>query len=161
MILLACFHEHHSTSATHPNHQQTNTNNTIMGAWDTSSFGNDTANDWAYGLDDCTDLSLIESALNQVGYAGDEYIEAADGEEAIAAAEILAWLRGNRAPVNAYTEKIASWVDAHPIVPPSALVEFAVGVLDRVQTEPSELMELWGEDSEWQKAMADLIVRLS
>ena len=131
-----------------------------MGAWDTSSFGNDTANDWAYGLDDCTDLSLIESALRQVADAGDEYIEASDGEEAIGAAEVLAWLRGNRAPVNAYTEKIASWVNAHPIVPPYALVELAVTVLDRLQREPSELIELWAEDSEWQTAIAALRVRL-
>ena len=132
-----------------------------MGAWDTSSFGNDTANDWAYGLDDCTDLSLIESALYQVTNAGDEYIEASDGEEAIAAAEVLAWLRGNRAPVNAYTEKIAIWVDAHPIVPPSTLVELAITVLDRLQREPSELIELWAGYSEWQTAMADLRVRLA
>ena len=132
-----------------------------MGAWDTSSFGNDTANDWAYGLDDCSDLSLIESTLRKVADAGDEYIEAPDGEEAVAAAEVLAWLRGNRSPVNAYTEKVASWVDEHPISPPIEVVQLAVAVLDRLQREPSELIELWAEDSEWQAAMADLRARLT
>jgi hypothetical protein len=132
-----------------------------MGAWDTSSFGNDTANDWAYGLDDCSDLSLIESTLRKVVDAGDEYIEAPDDEEAIAAAEVLAWLRGNRAPVNAYTEKIASWVNAHPIAPPPPVIELAVTVIDRLQREPSELIELWADDSEWQAALADLRARLT
>jgi hypothetical protein len=132
-----------------------------MGAWDASSFGNDTANDWAYELDECSDLSLIESTLRRVADAGGEYIETSDGEEAIAAAEVLAWLRGNRAPMSAYTEKIATWVDAHPIAPPSALVELAVAVLSRIQREPSELMELWAGNSEWQSAMAGLEARLT
>ncbi len=131
-----------------------------MGAWDTSSFGNDTANDWAYGLDDCSDLSLIETTLRKVADAGDDYIEAPDGEEAIAAAEVLAWLRGNRAPVNAYTKKIAYWVDAHPIIPAPSMIELAVAVLDRLQREPSELIELWAEDTGWQADISDLRARL-
>jgi septation ring formation regulator EzrA len=132
-----------------------------MGAWDTSSFGNDTANDWAYGLEDCADLSLIESTLQTVAEAGDEYIEATEGEEAIAAAEVLAWLRGQGPPLNAYTEKVASWVEAHPITPPAELVQLALAVLDRLQQEPSELMELWEDDAEWQASVADLRARLS
>ena len=44
-----------------------------MGAWDASSFGNDTANDWAYSLERCSDFSCIEKALWRVLDAGDAY----------------------------------------------------------------------------------------
>ena len=37
-----------------------------MGAWSHEPFGSDDANDWAYGLEDTTDLSLIEAALDRV-----------------------------------------------------------------------------------------------
>lgn len=33
-----------------------------MGAWSHDSFGNDDASDWAYRLEDCTDLSLIDAS---------------------------------------------------------------------------------------------------
>ncbi len=31
-----------------------------MGVWSHEPFGNDTANDWAYGLEETTDLSYVE-----------------------------------------------------------------------------------------------------
>ncbi|MGE3819895.1 MAG: DUF4259 domain-containing protein, partial [Isosphaeraceae bacterium] len=34
-----------------------------MGIWGVLAFDNDTANDWAYDLEDVDDLSLVESAL--------------------------------------------------------------------------------------------------
>jgi hypothetical protein len=86
-----------------------------MGTWDATSFGNDTANDWAYGLRDCNDLSFIEAALQKILNAGDSYITSRDAVKAIAAAEVLAWLRGQPTPVNACTKKAGSWVLAHPI----------------------------------------------
>ena len=45
-----------------------------MGAW-SSVLDNDTANDWAYGLDDVEDLSLVESALNEVVDVGGDYLD--------------------------------------------------------------------------------------
>jgi hypothetical protein len=132
-----------------------------MGAWDATSFGNDTANDWAYDLEECEDLSLIESTLERVQHLGTEYIESGDATEAIAAAEVLAWLKGKPSQVDAYTEKIAEWVAAHPIVPPTNLLMLARAVLARLRTESSELAELWEEDPEWIAAMDDLDERLS
>jgi len=132
-----------------------------MGAWDATSFGNDTANDWAYGLEECDDLSYIEAALQKILEEGEEYIEAPDAEEAVAAAEVVAWLRGKRSPVNAYTEKIAAWVDAHPIQPTPALTGKAQSVLDRIQREPSELLELWEGNPEWSASLAELRARLA
>lgn len=132
-----------------------------MGAWDASSFGNDTANDWAYDLKECDDLSHIQSTLQHVVDAGDDYLDADLASEAIAAAEVLAWLNGKPSPVDAYTEKIATWVAAHPIQPPAELIQRAVAVLDRIEGEESELCELWEGDPDWTNAIADLRNRLS
>jgi hypothetical protein len=132
-----------------------------MGAWDESSFGNDTANDWAYDLEEVHDLSYIEATLDKVIAAGNDSIDTRSGVEAIAAAEVLAWLRGNPTPVNAYTENIAEWVTAHPIKPSPAIIEKALSVLDRIQTAPSSLLELWDHEPKWSTAMSDLRDRLT
>jgi len=132
-----------------------------MGAWDATSFGNDKANDWAYGLDGSSDLSYIEAALQNILDQGDEYIETPDSEEGIAAAEVVAWLLGRPSPVNAFTQKIADWVAAHPIKPPQSTTDKALAVLTRIQREPSELKDLWEHDPDWIAAISDLQQRLS
>ena len=132
-----------------------------MGAWDETSFGNDTANDWAYSLEECHDLSLIEATLSKITGAGESYIEAPEAEEAIAAAEVLAWLCGNPSEVNAYTKKIAEWAKAHPLEPSETLLKTAAAALLRIQTEPSELLELWEGQDEWRQSIQNLRVRLA
>lgn len=132
-----------------------------MGAWDATSFGNDHANDWAYGLEKCNDLSYIDTALQKILNAGDDYIEAPDAEEAVAAAEVVAWLRGRPTPVNAYTQKIAAWVTAHPNQPLTAITQKALSALDRIQQQPSELTDLWDGDPDWAAAMTGLRNRLT
>ncbi len=132
-----------------------------MGAWDATSFGNDTANDWAYALEECDDLSYIESTLQKVLDIGDDYLDSDDAVEAIAAAEVLAWLLGRPTPVDGYTEKVAAWVTAHPIQPPPAITQKALSAPDRVQRQPSELPELWEGDTDWAAALADLRTRLT
>ena len=132
-----------------------------MGDWDASSFGNDTANEWAYSLERCSDFSCIQKALRRVLDAGDVYLEAAEAEEAVAAAEVIAWLRGWPGKVNSHTEKVATWVNAHPLRPSKALVKSALDALDRVQGAQSELAELWKGDTKWKAAMRNLRKRLS
>ncbi len=132
-----------------------------MGAWDATSFGNDTANDWAYGLEECDDLSYIKSAVQRVLEVGDDYLDSDEAVEAIAAAEVLAWLRGRSLPVNAYTKKVAEWVAAHPIQPPPEMIQRAISALDRIERQPSELPKLWGDSPEWKASMADLRDRLT
>ena len=132
-----------------------------MGAWDATPFGNDTACDWAYGLDDSTDLFYIEETLQAVLDTGDDYLDAQQGDEAIAAAEILAALHGKPSPPGAYTEDIAAWISAHPLKPSAGLLKKALAALDRIQREPSELLKLWKENSEWSSSVAGLRARLS
>jgi len=134
-----------------------------MGAWDTDPFGNDTACDWAYSLEESENLELIEETLARIEAAGDEYIEAPDAEEAIAAADTLARLKGNFYIKNNYTEAADDWVaeQQHPV--PQDLVDLAIHVVERVQNEPSELLELWEESGDfdaWKKNLDDLKKRL-
>jgi len=134
-----------------------------MGAWDTDPFGNDTACDWAYSLEESENLELIEETLARIEAAGDEYIEAPDAEEAIAAADTLARLKGNFYIKNNCTEAVDDWVaeQEHPV--PQDLVDLAIHVIERVQNEPSELLELWEESGDfdaWKKHLDDLKKRL-
>lgn len=129
-----------------------------MGTWDATPFGNDEANDWAYGLDDVDDLSLIEAAFDVVS---EGYIESFEGASAIAAAEVLAWLIGRPGERNAYTEKIAVWAEAHPVEVGSAVIERAVSAVQRVLSPDSELVELWGAQPEWRAAVEGVMERLN
>lgn len=134
-----------------------------MGAWDTGIFDNDTACDWAHGLKDVRDHGLIERTLDAVLDAGDDYLEAPEAEEALAAAETLARLRGRGGVRNAYTEAVDAWVAAHPGPPSPALLDKAQRAVARVLGVDSELRELW-EDSDdadaWRQAVEDLLARL-
>ena len=78
-----------------------------MGAWSKDSFGNDTACDWAYGLEDTSDLSLVRETIQKAVGSGDEHLEAPDAEETIAAVEVIARLKGNFGERNSYTETTA------------------------------------------------------
>ena len=134
-----------------------------MGAWGTGVFDNDTACDWAYDLEEARDLSLIEAAINKVLAAGAEYLRAPDAEEALAAAEAVARLKGNWGIRDGYTETLDKWVEKIGLSPPQALIEKALKAVERVISGPSELLELWGESDEftaWEKSVKDLSERL-
>ncbi len=133
-----------------------------MGAWGVLAFDNDTANDWAYGLDDVADLSLVKSAFDEVAEVGDDYLDQDVACNALAACEVLARLGGKPGYTNAYTEKVDEWVAAHKLVPPPRLLARASAVIDRILGEQSELRELWdeGDGTEWREAMEDLRQRL-
>lgn len=134
-----------------------------MGAWDTGIFDNDTACDWACGLKDAHDRALIERTLDAVLDVGDDYLEAPEAEEALAAAETLARLLGRGGVRNAYTEAVDAWVAAHPGRPSPELLGKARRAVARILGADSELRELW-EDSDdadaWRQAVEDLQARL-
>jgi len=131
-----------------------------MGAWSADSYGNDTACDWAYGLDGMSDLDYVRQTIQTIlNTAPGAYLEGDQAEEAIAAIEVIARLKGNYGVSDAYTEEIDNWVKDHPQQPPADLVAAAVQALDRILTAPSELMELWEESDgfeAWRESVLDL-----
>jgi hypothetical protein len=134
-----------------------------VGAWGALVFDNDDANDWAYDLENVTDLSLVKSALDRVDAAGAGYLEQGIACNALDACEVLARLKGQPGYTNAYTEKVDKWVAAHRIDPPAELITRGNAAIDRILGSDSELKELWKEsgDAEWLTAVEDLRRRLT
>ena len=133
-----------------------------MGAWGVLAFDNDNANDWAYDLEGTADLSLVESAFDTVEET-DDYLEAPDASNALAACEVLARLNGKPGYKNSYTEKVDEWVAAHPQTPSPALLKRAMAAIDRILGQNSELKELWADGDEngaWRASVEDLRQRL-
>jgi len=133
-----------------------------MGAWGELAFDNDTANDWAYGLEDVSDLSLVEAAFEELESVGADYLDQDVACSALAACEVLARLSGNFGYKNSYTEKVDRWVEAHPLKPSAALLTRGISAIDRILGEDSELEQLWEESDgdAWRKTVADLRTRL-
>jgi Domain of unknown function (DUF4259) len=134
-----------------------------MGAWGNLPFDNDTTNDWAYGLEDVDDLSLVESAFDELEEVGGDYLDQDIACNALGACEVLARLLGHPGYTNAYTEKVDQWVVAHKLQPSPALLKRAATAIDRILGNNSELRELWEEsdDSEtWRKSVEDLRERV-
>jgi hypothetical protein len=131
-----------------------------MGTWDASSFGNDTTGDWSYGLAKVGDLSHIESALDRVLGAGSgTAVTIDDAQAAVAAAEVLARLKGNWGEEDPYSEMADNWVRSHPIVPPPAILAKASAALQRILAPPSDLLEEWDEADEagaWTESIMEL-----
>ncbi len=130
-----------------------------MGAWGHKSFENDAACDWLYDLEKVSDLSLIESTL---GRSEAEYLEAPEGCEILAAAEIVLALQGQaRASLS---EEALKWITKHKILVPSSLNAKTVAAVERVLAENSELRELWEESEEdfeiWRKDVLSLLAAL-
>ncbi|SDT06974.1 protein of unknown function [Microlunatus soli] len=134
-----------------------------MGAWGTGPFDDDSAMDWAYGLDEA-DLStrrrLIDDAL-RAAVSCDDYVEQPVAAEAIAAAAVVAQLWGGVVP---------EWSGPRFLVQGERLeideesAELAARALDRVVADGSEWRELWEEAGELDDArsmLCDLKSRLS
>jgi hypothetical protein len=134
-----------------------------MGIWGAGALDNDTAVDWMYGLGEVPDMSLIEGTLDRALAVGDDYLQADDAQEAIAAAEAVARLLGNFGVRNDYTRTMDDWVSYMTERPSLELLSKAWRIVARVQQPPSELLELWSESDKaeaWSRSLADLKLRL-
>lgn len=134
-----------------------------MGAWGHLAFDNDTANDWAYDLEEVDDLSLVEAAFAELEAVGADYLDQDIACNALGACEVLARLQGHPGYTNSYTEKVDQWVAARKITPSAALLKRASAAIDRILADKSELRELWeeGDDGDaWRKSVEDLRVRM-
>jgi hypothetical protein len=133
-----------------------------MGAWSHESFGNDDACDFAATITETADLSAVDGILEVVMQVGSGYLEAPEASQAIAA-EAVARLQGNWGLRDAYSEDLDAWVERVKIVPSKELALKAKRALERIITEPSELLELWQECDEsekWVDAVRELERRL-
>jgi hypothetical protein len=133
-----------------------------MGAWGNGSFDNDDAADFLADVTDGSDLALVREIFATV-LGAEEYLEAPDASQAIAAAEIVAAAVGRPTPAAQEEEELSEWLArVRPPVEPD-LIKQAVQVLDRIVGENSELRELWEESdelSEWEATVVTLRSRL-
>ncbi|MFI9807417.1 DUF4259 domain-containing protein [Streptomyces sp. NPDC052301] len=110
-----------------------------MGTWGTGPFDNDTAADWCNDLDDAAPAGragIVRGTLARVA-AGEGYLEAPEADEAVAAAALVAaQCPGGEPPEPSYGPE-------QPLPDLTGLRPLALEALDRVMSEPSELLELW------------------
>ena len=131
-----------------------------MGAWGPGVFENDDASDWVWELEDDSDGSVIIEALSAVvDTPVDEQPEAPECSNALAAAEVVAAARGNKA-VELPTEA-SVWIQAHSDLVEPGLLALASGAVERIAID-SELKDLWDEagDEAWGAVVSDLLSRL-
>ncbi|MET9987716.1 DUF4259 domain-containing protein [Streptomyces rochei] len=125
-----------------------------MGTWDVGPFDNDTSADFSYTLDEAAAdarAGIILGTLTRViDTAG--YLEAPGSEEAIAAAALVA----AQCPEGEPTDPV--YGPEEPLPDLTGLRDLALQALDRVMTEPSELMDLWDESNggDWRTHIRNL-----
>jgi hypothetical protein len=137
-----------------------------MGAWGVGVFENDDASDWVYELEQSSDLSVVQQALAEVaargGSADDDGPDASDSAAALAAAEVVAMLRGR--PGDGVPDDVGKWVAALGEPASGELVELARAAVRQVLAA-SELKDLYDEagvesSEEWEACVDDLLTRL-
>ncbi|MFC9157848.1 DUF4259 domain-containing protein [Streptomyces bauhiniae] len=112
-----------------------------MGTWDAGPFDNDAAADFAGDLDEAAAgerEGIVRGALTRVIDTVD-YLEAPESEVAVAAAALVA----AQCPGGEPADPVYGPEERLPDL--TGLRDLARQALDRVMTEPSELMELWAE----------------
>ncbi|MFG3205238.1 DUF4259 domain-containing protein [Streptomyces sp. NPDC048192] len=113
-----------------------------MGTWDTGHFDNDAAADFSHTLDEAPAAereSIVRLAL-VLTIDTQGYLDSDIAAEAVAAAALVAAQCPTGEPVT------TAYGPQRPLPQLSPeLRDLAIQALDRVITEPSELLELWGE----------------
>lgn len=120
-----------------------------MGAWGGDIFDNDAAADFGHDVVEISDLDVVEGALDALLEPDEDADPILDGyiaSQALAAADIVARLRGHFGQQDAYTEDLDAWVRRTSLSPRESLVQKAKAVVELVRTPPSALLEEWSED---------------
>jgi hypothetical protein len=132
-----------------------------MGAWDIGPFDNDDASDWLYDLEASNDVAYLAETIQVVIEMSGDYLESPDCANALAAAEIIAALRGH--PILELPDNAEAWVEAHRKLDVSSLVPPALAAIQRIRTQ-SELKDQWDDSEEaakWYATLGNLTKRLS
>lgn len=127
--------------------------------WDVSSFGNEEANEWLKILINSLTTDPIANAIEAV-HGNEQFIDAQDGERAIAAAEVVAASRGCGS--EEFPPAALLWIKAQQYMAPDELLDKSVLVVDRI-SKKSELRDLWDgteANKPWLALIADLKSRL-
>lgn len=135
-----------------------------MGTWSHEPFGNDTANDWAYELEDQKDFTLVAQAIQEVLDNGSAYLDSDIAVNAVAAAEVLAKALGRGTQTDAYTKKVDAWLASVTAKPAAELLSKARDALRRILGPDSELRELWEDSDElesWESSMGALLAAIA
>jgi hypothetical protein len=135
----------------------------LVGAWGFGVFENDTACDFASGVAGGGGVNALLGAIERVLSVEGGYLEAPDAEEGLAAAEIIARLRGKPGQETAYTAAIDAWISASRAQVSDELTEKARRSVARVMAAPSELLELWADSDDfdwWKRAVEGVAQRL-
>ena len=147
-----------------------------MGAWDSGSFQNDWALDWAGDLSESGDPAAVRTALVRVleerysqrpSLIGrlmgrrviEPYLEARVASQGLAAAEIVAFWLGK--PGGHFPDYLRTWATRHSSAFTPEFVTLARQAVSIIKTE-SELKDFWeeGDATKWHAAIADLESRL-
>ncbi|MGW3059534.1 DUF4259 domain-containing protein [Streptomyces goshikiensis] len=112
-----------------------------MGTWDVGPFGNDAAADFGGDLDEAAAgerEGIVRSAFTRVIDTA-AYLEAPESEVAIAATALVA----AQCPGGEPADPI--YGPEEPLPDLTGLRDLALQALERIMTEPSELIGLWAE----------------
>jgi hypothetical protein len=134
----------------------------LVGAWSAEPFGNDTAADWAWELDEADNWDLVLDALTGVLAEEPASVDADVASVVIAAAEVVAHANGRPTQSDAYTESVTSFVERRPDAP-LGIIPVALSALAIATSPKGELAELWSESGteEWTRAIVRLRESLS
>ncbi|MCL4304183.1 MAG: DUF4259 domain-containing protein [Anaerolineae bacterium] len=132
-----------------------------MGSWGPGNFDNDDARDWLLELVHGDNLKPVQAAFLEVTNLEDRYLDGQKSDRALAAAEVVATLRGY--PNKVLPKELGVWLALHPLHASDDLVKVAMRVVVRIlrDSELREVRENMGNvPMEWYRVIGDLISRL-
>ncbi len=130
-----------------------------MSAWGVGSFENDDAYDWAYDVAETDNLTYLVETLKTINRCQD-YLEAPDCHRAIAAAEVIAAIKG-KGDIGV-PDEIKAWIKKHSFKASKTHIQIALAAIEKIKTG-SELSGIWqGTEfaDAWYEAISNLEARL-
>ena len=130
-----------------------------MGFWGVQNFENDDAVDWANDLMNSPTLRLIPFTLKVVAEGEVELLDVSECSNALAAAEVVAALKGFPSPH--LPAELAAWLEKQP-PPEGEWIELADRAVRRIRAD-SALQQVWDEAGyavHWRAVVDNLVARL-
>jgi hypothetical protein len=134
-----------------------------MREWRIGILDNEVACQLAVELENSDDLALIEDTFKRVLTIEDTWLDEADCEAGLAAAEVIARIQGNYGERNPCTTFIDNWIARNNIEVSSRLAKMAVSVVNRILSERSSLIATWeviGLFDDWKRDIENLRSRI-